>query len=184
MKISLIFLAVGLAFFSPHYTVAQDTKSPAPKIAVVDLMKVFEAHPETKLATDELTKDREAMRDEFKEKSNSLKEVLQKHQELIRASKREAAAEKLKEANELEKAIATLRTTQQRDLEEKFRRAKAKILAAISKSVQEYNADGKYAVILDSSSKSSNGLPQVIHAPGAEDITDAIIAKVKEAKSE
>ncbi len=169
MRSFVIFLIAGLALTS----YAEEKK-----FAVVDLVKVFEAHPDTKTATTQLTKDREVLRDEFKEKSNSLKKTLQSHQELIRAGKREEAAEKLKEANELEKAIATLRTTQQRDLEEKFRQTKTQIINAISKAVRSHNSDGQYAVIFDSSSNSSNGLPQVIHAPGATDITAEIIKAV------
>ena len=110
--------------------------------------------------------------------------MLQKHQELIRAGNRKSAADKLKEANELEKAIATLRATQQRNLEEKFRQTKTKILTAISKADRDHNADGTYAVILDSPSKSSNGLPQVIHSPGAKDITAEIIKKGAATSSE
>ena len=173
----MIFLVFGLAAWSSPL-LGQE------KIAVVDLMKVFEAHPDTSVATAELTKEREKMREIFKEKSNALKEVLQKHQELIRAGKRESAAEELKKANELEKSIATLRSTQQRDLEEKFRRTKHRILEAIAGSVKEHNKDGKYSVILDSSSRSSNGLPQVIHAPGAKDITEEIVALVKSGTGE
>src|SRR5690606_16765981 len=92
-------------------------------LAVVDMTKVFAEHPATAMLTAELTEAREASRKSFKEKSDALKEILQKHQELIRAGKKEEAAEVLKAANEIEKAIATLRTTELRDLEEKFREA-------------------------------------------------------------
>src|SRR5690606_18125208 len=92
--------------------------------AVVDMTKVFAEHPATAVKMAELTKTREASRESFKEKSNALKEILQRHQELIRSGKKEEAAEALKAANEIEKAIATLRTIELRDLEEKFREAK------------------------------------------------------------
>ena len=81
-------------------------------LAVVDMTKVFAEHPSTAAATADLTKAREASRESFKEKSNALKEILQQHQELIRAGKKEEAGETLKSANEIEKAIATLRTTE------------------------------------------------------------------------
>lgn len=154
----------------------------ASNIAVVDMTAVFAAHPLTESATKELTAAREASRDEFKEKSNTLKEILQRHQELIRAGKKTEAAEELKKANEAEKAIATLRTTGLRDMEENFRRIKVSILEDIQTAIREWNAEGTYAVILDSSSASSNGIPQVIHAPGATDVTEEIKALVKERK--
>jgi len=153
-------------------------------LAVVDMTKVFAEHPSTAVATAELTKAREASRESFKEKSNALKEILQQHQELIRAGKKEEAGEALKSANEIEKAIATLRTTEQRDLEEKFREAKTKIMEEIRGAVEKFNADGRYAMVFDRSSASSNGLPQVVHAPGAVDITAEVIALVKEIAKE
>lgn len=145
------------------------------KIAIVDIVKVFEAHPSTKAATAALTKDREASRADFKEKSNKLKGILQKHQELIRAGKRTEAAEELKNANVIEREIATLRNKGLRDLEEKFRTQKVKIIAEIQKAIASFNADSKYWLILDKSATSSNGLPQVLHAPGAVDITAQVI---------
>ncbi|MDF1859865.1 MAG: OmpH family outer membrane protein [Verrucomicrobiales bacterium] len=150
------------------------------EIAVVDMTKVFETHPLTDAITKELTNDREASREEFKEKSNALKEILQKHQELIRAGKKTEAAEVLKKANEAEKEIATLRTTGLRDLEENFRKAKHRIMESIVAAVTAFNEDGKYSMIFDKSSASSNGLPQVVHSPGATDVTDEVIAFIKE----
>jgi len=158
---------------------------PGPSLAVVDMTKVFAGHPATAAATKELTDARETSRESFKEKSNALKEILQRHQELIRAGKREEAAGALQSANEIEKAIATLRTTELRDLEEKFREAKTRIMEEIRTAVEQVNAEGRYTMVFDRSAASSNGLPQVLHAPGAVDITAEVIAFVKEkAKAE
>jgi len=151
-----------------------------PAIAVVDLEKVFAEHPHTATATEELTKAREASRDAFKEKSDLLKEILQRHQELIRAGNRDEAAKELEAANEAEKVIATLQTTGTRDLEERFRAAKSGILKEIQASIETFNQDGRFALIFDRSSTSSNGLPQVLHAPGAVDITADVITFIKE----
>lgn len=157
---------------------AQDAPQ-SPAIAVIDLARTFEAHPETATATKQLTADRNAAREVFKEKSEALKQCLQEHQELIRADKKTEAAEKLKEANELEKSIATLRTTQQRDLEEKFQREKNRILDAIRAEVAKLNVDARYAVILDKSAESAFGVPAVIDASGADDLTDTVITRLK-----
>lgn len=176
-----------MCFLLPAAAEDSEEKSNGPgglRIAVVDLEAVFAAHPDTELATRELSRARDEARDEFKEKSNELKGILQRHQELIRGGKREEAAEQLKEANEVEKAIATLRTSGQRDLEKSFREAKERILADIREAVVEWNAEEKYGLVFDSSSASSNGLPQVLDAPGAEDVTDVLIAFVKRRFSE
>lgn len=179
MKSSLFLLLAGFAVFSGH---AEETKpivatpvAPSISIAVVDMKAVFAKHPATDMASRELTEAREKSRAEFKEKSNLLKEILQRHQELIRADNRDEAAEQLKKANEAERSIAALKTTNERDLEEKFRKAKVEIMREITAAVSEFNSDGRYALVFDSSSSSSNGLPQVVHSPGAVDITDEVI---------
>ncbi len=169
-------ILVSGALFTP--AAAQDAPKSA-AIAVIDLARAFEAHPETATATKQLTADRNAAREAFKVSSEALKKCLQEHQELIRSGKKTEAAEKLKDANELEKSIATLRTTQQRDLEEKFTREKNRLLDAIRAEVAKLNADGRYAVILDKSAESAFGVPAVIDATGADDITDAVIARLK-----
>lgn len=121
------------------------------------------------------------MRAEFKTKSAALKKALQEHQEEIRAGKKEAAVETLKQVNTLEKQIAAMRSTQQRALEERFAEEKSRILKLIQESVAQHNADGRYALVLDISAASANGLPTVIDATGSDDITDEIIKRVKAA---
>lgn len=179
------FLLAGLAgaVIASAFPVMAEGESPL-SIAVVDMTRVFAAHPRTAEATRTLTEARKVSRDEFKDKSNALKEILQRHQELIRAGKKEEAAEQLKKANEAEKAIATLRTTGLRDLEESFRKAKVDILTDIQEAVAEWNREGEYALVLDSSSSSSNGLPQVIHAPGATDVTAEVIEFLRKREKE
>jgi Skp family chaperone for outer membrane proteins len=150
-----------------------------PRLAVVDLTAVFEAHPRTAAATAELGAARAAARKKFRTESAALKDTLQRHQELLRDGRRAEAAAELEKANGLERSIAELGTTNQRDLEEKFRRAKTEIMEDIARVVREFNAQRGYAVVLDKSAASSNGLPQVLDAPGADDLTAEIIARVK-----
>lgn len=184
MKPRPLFLIIGFQFFidlaSANEPIIATPVVPSINIAVVDMKKVFANHPATETASEELTEAREASRKAFREQSNLLKEILQRHQELIRAGNREEAAEQLKKANEAERAIAALNTTDQRDLEEDFRKAKLKIMREIAGAVAEFNEDGRFALIFDSSSASSNGLPQVVHAPGATDITEDVIQFIEE----
>jgi len=175
MKPGPIPLLIGLALFPTVATAADQVGATGSDFAVVDMKAVFARHPATEKASRELTEAREASRAEFKEKSNLLKQILQRHQELIRAGNRDAAAAELEKANAAERSIATLKTTGERDLEEKFRKAKLKIMEEIKVAVEGFNDDGRFALVFDSSSASSNGLPQVVHAPGAIDITAEVI---------
>ena len=169
-------LPVLLALLLPAAVLAG---SPLPRWAVVDLTAVFQAHPRTAAATAELTSARGAARKKFRAESAALKDTLQRHQELLREGRRPEAAAELEKANTLERSIAELGTTNQRDIEEQFRRAKTEIMEDIARVVREFNATRGYAVILDKSAASANGLPQVLDAPGADDITAEIIARVK-----
>ncbi|MCB1079159.1 MAG: OmpH family outer membrane protein [Verrucomicrobiae bacterium] len=174
----LFVVLVLFACFGSSPRISAQTPAPG-RIAVIDLARAFQSHPDTPGAEAALTADRNAARDVFKEKSEALKKALQEHQELIRLGKKPEAAEILKTANTLETEIATLRTTQQRDLEERFRREKERIVESIRSAVRQHNADRRYAVILDKSAESAFGIPAVIDASGAEDITDEIISQLK-----
>jgi Skp family chaperone for outer membrane proteins len=164
-----------LLLLSTGEVMAQDTR----RWAVVDLTAVFQAHPRTAAATTELTKARDAARQKFRVASAELKNTLQRHQELLRAGRRGQAAAELEKANALERSIAELGTTNERRIEEQFRRAKAEIMEDILRVVREFNAEKNYAIVFDKSSASSNGLPQVLDAPGADDVTAAILARVQ-----
>ena len=173
MRLFLLPLLVTL--LNSAFVSAQDT----PRMAVVDLTAVFEAHPRTATATAELTKARDAARKKFRAESADLKNTLQRHQELLRAGQRAEAAAELEKANSLERSIAELGTTNQRNIEEQFRRAKTEIMDDILRVVREFNAEKGYALVFDKSSASSNGLPQVLDAPGAADVSADIVARVK-----
>jgi len=175
MPLLLVFLLALTVW--PRALEAGDTGRSA--WAVVDLTAVFEAHPRTAAATTSLSRAREAARKKFRAESAALKDTLQRHQELLRDGRRSEAAAELEKANALERSIAELGTTNQRDLEEQFRRAKTEIMEDIARVVREFNAQRGYAIVLDKSSASANGLPQVLDAPGADDVTAEIIARLE-----
>jgi len=172
-------LSYGLCalVFTTAGVFAQDT-GPS-RLATVDMTAVFEAHPRTAAATAELTAARDAARKKFRAESAALKDTLQRHQELLRDGRRADAAAELEKANSLERSIADLSTTQQRQLEESFQRVKSEILSDIVRVVREFNADKGYAMVFDKSAASANGIPQVIDAPGTEDVTAEIVSRVK-----
>jgi Skp family chaperone for outer membrane proteins len=170
--------AIGLVVVLVLTFAAVQAETPM-RLAVVDLTAVFEAHPRTARATAELTSARNAARKKFRAESAALKDTLQRHQELLREGRKEDAAAELEQANSFERSIAELGTTNQRNLEEQFRRAKQEIMDDLARVIREFNAERGYLLVLDKSSASSNGLPQVLDAPGADDITSEIKARVR-----
>lgn len=159
-----------------------------PRIAVIDMTAVFNAHPETKKAEAALAKKQREARLAFNGKASALKGILQQHQEITRklvdagaaadAAMKQEAADLLDRAAVLEREVAELRTTGERDLKQNFLAERRRILGRIAAEIAEFNADGGYALILDRSAESANGIPQVLHAPGADDITEEIIGRI------
>lgn len=161
------------------------------RIAVVDMSEVFKSHPESAKAEADLLKQRQASRKLFNEKANELKKLLEQHQEITRElvdAGEKASAEQKKEVNDLlnratklETEVAEIRTRQERDLQEGFLAERRRILDSITRAISEFNSDGGYSLILDRSAASANGIPQVLHAPGVEDVTAEIVKLVKKA---
>lgn len=164
----------------------------AAEIAVVDTVAVFKAHPKTAVAEAEVAKQQKAARATFIEKKKELESVLGKHQTVTQklvaagssasSSDKELAKSYLEQASKIEKEIATLRTTQANDLKTEYVKQRRLILDDIQATIADYNADGKFSLILDRSAESANGIPQVLHVSGLVDITDEIVAKVKAKK--
>ena len=188
------YILIGVSFFlvvfcSSTKLLAQDS---APKIAVVDMVAVFKAHPKTAIAEAALEAKKKAAREVFQAKKKKLEEVLRNHQAVTQklvaagssasSSDKAAAKAHLDEATKIEKEIATLRTTQATELKTNFVTERRQILEDISAAIAKFNASGKYALILDRSARSANGIPQVVHSPGTEDITAQITALVKASK--
>ncbi len=158
-------------------------------VATVDLERLFKAHPDTVEAEKALDAKKKELREDYQEKANALKRVLQEHQaatrRLAQAGKNpdddlvSAAEDLLKEASELEKEVATLQTKQKADLEREFLEVKRGIIADLRDVIAVYNASGRFDVVLDASAKSANGLPQLLHAPAAEDITEEILERLE-----
>ena len=127
--------------------------------------------------------------DAFRDKTNALKGVLQEHQEKIMAlekasgagadEKRTEAAALLAKARELEREAAEYKAIQEAGLKKSFLEEKNKIMSAIVAAVKEFNRDGKYHLIVDTSAAAANGLPMIVDARGLDDVTDEIIARLK-----
>ncbi|MEM7146645.1 MAG: OmpH family outer membrane protein [Verrucomicrobiota bacterium] len=144
------------------------------RIAVVDMTALFEAHPGKVAAEARVTQARDAARKVFRDKSNELKKVLQEHQGLVGSGQSEAGREALERARVIERELAAMKTTQERDLEEAFLKEKRAILESIEAAVRTFNEEAGYALILDRSAAAANGIPMVIDVNGLDDITEAV----------
>ncbi len=159
------------------------------RIAVVDMKKVFHAHPAAAGAEDRVRESQVKAREAFVEKTNALKQILEEHQKLLlsldgasgeaAAAKRAEAKNLLDQARILESEVADFKAAQEAELERMFLAEKNRILEAITAAIRELNADGKYHLVIDRSAAAANGMPAVIDVRGLDDLTDAVIASLK-----
>jgi Skp family chaperone for outer membrane proteins len=170
----LLFLAVGLA----------GAGAADPVVAVVDFKKALAAHPKAQALEDELRATQENAKKVFEAKQGELKELetaWQKANETVQ-SKDGNTQQNLLVKRDLEERIVQVRQSMI-DVQARTRQTIADrqdavlpdLAEEIRKLVSTAN-DGKYAVVLDVSALSRDGLPQVIEAPGAFDLTDRVIA--------
>ena len=149
-----------------------------PRLAVVDMTRLFEAHPDTKAAEERVTEARAEARKAFLKKSEDLKKALQEHQELTLAGKTGDAGKKLEAARALQRELAVAKTTMERDLEEQFLEEKRGILRQVREGVRACNEEMGYALVLDRSAAAASGIPMVVDVRGLEDITAAVMERL------
>jgi Skp family chaperone for outer membrane proteins len=155
-----------------------------PTIAVVDFKKVLASHPKAKELETELRATQENAKKVFEAKQKDLKDLDENLQKA-------AATLKTKDGNTQEN-IDLARDLQARgreiqqsmlDVQARTRQTIADrqdaVLPGLADEIRKYVAtanNGQYAIVLDLSAISRDGLPQIIEAPGAFDLTDRVIA--------
>jgi Skp family chaperone for outer membrane proteins len=155
-----------------------------PVIAVVDFKKALAAHPKAKELEAELKATQENARKVFEAKQKELEglqEALATAREPLKTEKGNTQ-ENIQIVRDLEarglEIQRSMLDTQARTRQTIADRQDA-VLPGLADEVRQKVAtanNGKYAVVLDISALSRDGLPQVIEAPGAFDLTDRVIA--------
>lgn len=160
------------------------------RIGVVDMERAFMGHPGREAAEARAEKAQAEARKGFVEKSNELKKLLQEHQEVTRSivagtgdleAKKKEAEELLKAAEAKEIEVATMRTTQARDLEVLFLEERGKLMDEVRAAVRAHNEELGLELVLDTSAVRPNGIPLVVDVRGLPDLTDAVVARLKAA---
>lgn len=165
--------------------------APGWKIATVDLDKVFSAHPRTSLAEAKLAEQEDAAKAELtrlQAESETMRKAIEQERAEARnallsdeakAQHRDAADKK---ASELEAFLLQTR----RDQETKLRRLREEVMQTRKEIVDEMQsalsafaeAQG-YALVLDVSGLTMNGVPTVAYARPGIDITQAFITYIQ-----
>lgn len=159
------------------------------RIAVVDLKAAIQAHPaagalEAELKTRGANANNvlNAKREELSAVAKEAKET--QESPLSRGGDGKLLPEAITQLNQLQQRGAELRKSMleiQKETTEELGKLRAEGLAEIAELIaaiiKEVNG-GRFDIVVDRSSVSRDGLPQVLDWPGATDITEEVIAKL------
>ena len=162
-----------------------------PKIATIDLKKVFDDYYKTKLADASikeeatgLEKDRKALIDEHQKAVDDYKKVLEEaNNQAVSADEREKrkkeAEGRLIKVNDLRQTIDQFDRTARGNLDEKLRQTRDKILNEIRNVISTKAKSAGFTMVLDSSTADQAGRPPVVlYTNGDNDVTADVLAQL------
>lgn len=167
---------------------AQDQKS---VVAVVDLKAAIKAHPASdaleaalKTTAGNANSILNAKREELSQIATEAKEI--QENPTNRDLNGKLFPKAIEQLNELQKrgaevnrSVVDINRDTRANLEIEKLEGLAEIAEGVSEIVKVVNA-GRYAIVVDRSSVSRDGLPSVLDYSGADDITEEVIAKIQE----
>lgn len=163
---------------------------PALKLIVVDMAKVFDSHYKSEEANakfkdaeqkareqaEELNKQGQALVEEYKELAEQAKNALLTPEARTKAEG--DAQKKLDEIRRKQEEVQSFRVQTERSLQQRIKTHRDLLLEEISKSVAEIAKKQGATLVLDKSGPTLFGIPAVIYADPAYDITEQVIVEV------
>ena len=163
---------------------------PAVKLVVVDMAKVFDSHYKSEEANakfrdaeqkaqeqaEEIQKQGKTLVDEYKELDEQAKNSL-----LTPEARNKAAVDVQKKAEEIQRKQSELQSfvqNSQRALQQRIKTHRDLLLEEIGKTVSDMAKKNGATLVIDKSGPTLFGIPAVIYADAAYDITDDVIKEV------
>ena len=163
----------------------------APRLATVDLDKVFTAHPKTQAAEAELKKAEEAIEAEMEKvvaEGRALEEEVARLREAARspmltdearAKRRAEAEDKLTELQEFQLRARRMQETKLKQLREKLMASRQGIVDELLKEVAAFAKEEGFDLVFDRSGMTMNMIPMAIYASPDLDVTERLIKRLK-----
>jgi outer membrane protein len=163
---------------------------PAVKLVVVDMAKVYDNHYKTEEANakfrdaeqkaqeqvEELNKQGQTLVDEYKELIDQSKNTLLTAE--ARAKAEADAGKKLEDIQRKQAEVQNFRTNTQRSLQQRIKTHRDLLLEEITKVVNDIAKRQGATLVLDRSGPTLFGIPGVLYADPAFDITETVLTEV------
>jgi Skp family chaperone for outer membrane proteins len=192
MKTTLFGLVLGTALLAAGLSAPGNKAMAAdgsPKIASLDLKKLFEKYWKTAQANsnlqsqrEEMLKERNALTDRLKKADEEYKKLLEGASDQVisaeeRNKRKKAAEDKLLELRQIESATEQFLRNAASTLQETEARMKNNIVKELKEAINVKAKAAGYGLVIDSSADSPVGTPVFLYS-NVEDITDALIAEL------
>jgi Skp family chaperone for outer membrane proteins len=161
-----------------------------PRIATIDLKKIFDNYWRTKQESERVTKRRNEMEAEYKNMVDDYKKVKEDYDSLIKGAndqsvapderdrRKRAAEDKLRSMKDKEDELGQYGRTSTATLSELQDRLKSDILRDIRNIVNAKSKSAGYSLVLDSAAVSVAGTPVVMFTNGENDLTDSVLLQL------
>jgi outer membrane protein len=180
----IIFPAVLLMSLLSSSALAQ------PKIATVDLRKLFDGYWKTKQAETALNDRKAELDKEDRGFLDNLQKDREAYQKLLDAAadqaissderdkRKQAAADKFAEIKDSQTAIVQFERQAQATLGAQTQRMRTDIIKEITAAVSSKAKAAGYTMVVDTSSDNANQTPVVVYTDGQNDLTAAVLAQL------
>jgi len=162
----------------------------APKIATIDLKRVFDNYWKTKQADSTLKeratdfdKAQTGMKEDYQKASDDYKKLMESANDVAVSSeekekRKQAAEKKLLEIREIESSLQTFVRQSRTTLGEQQRRMRDKILGEIKEIINSSAKAESYTMIVDTAAETPNQTPIFLFWDGKSDITEKVLTQL------
>lgn len=162
----------------------------APKIATIDLKKVFDNYWKTKQAdanlkerAADLDKTRKGMMDDYQAASEDYRKLMESANEQAvsadeRDKRKKAAEAKLLDIKAIENEVSQFDRQSRTTLAEQQRRMRDNILREIRDLIDSTSKAESFTLVIDVAAETPNQTPVVLFSNGANDLTDKILTQM------
>ncbi len=165
-------------------------QEPALKIVTVNMSKLLDEHPKTKEQLAKLREDEQKAQTEMQKMVKEGNQLVEQYKEALDQSKNtlltadarskaEADSQKmLAEIQRRQNDLQNFRVQTQQSLQQRLNNFRSVLLDQISKIVTEIAKKRGATLVVDTSGPSLLGIPSVVYADPAYDITDEVMAEI------
>lgn len=188
MKLSPVRALAATAVLSLAVLSAQAQSQP--RIALVDLRKVFDGYYKTRDADSKIKEEAaslertaKGMLEDYKKANEEYKQLMESASDAAisaeeKQKRRKSAEDKLIEIRQLEQQVQQYQRQSEASLLEKRRRMREQILREIREVVVTKSKAAGYTLVLDTAADSINQTPIVLYTNGENDLTEDLLKQL------